>query len=174
MGVCVKRIGTLCSIGPKNIRGRAPIFSGMAEPHVISALRTKRAELSGEVLGAQKRLEKLRDDLDAIDRTLLVFDPSRHPEKIRPVAKRKSGNLFAYGECTRAVLNVLRDAPEPMTAERIVDRVALDCGIAVEAPDVASDLKWRTKTALDRLHQRGVVNGDGKPVRWSVKILDES
>ena len=31
----------------------------MAEPHVISALRAKRAELSGDLIAAQKRLEKL-------------------------------------------------------------------------------------------------------------------
>jgi hypothetical protein len=47
----------------------------MAEPHVISALRAKRAELSGDLIAAQKRLEKIRDDLDAVDRTLRVFDP---------------------------------------------------------------------------------------------------
>jgi hypothetical protein len=41
----------------------------MAEPHVISALRKKRAELAGEVVTAQLRFGKLRDDLDAIDRT---------------------------------------------------------------------------------------------------------
>ena len=74
----------------------------MAEPHVISALRAKRAELSGDLIAAQKRLEKIRDDLDAVDRTLRVFDPRQHPEKIRPVVKRKSDKLFADGACTRA------------------------------------------------------------------------
>jgi hypothetical protein len=90
----------------------------MAEPHVISALRKKRAELAGEVVSAQLRLGKLRDDLDAIDRTLRVFDPSQHPEKIRPVIKRKGNKLFADGKCTRAILNVLRDAQEPLTSTR--------------------------------------------------------
>src|SRR5277367_474718 len=107
----------------------------MAEPHVISALRSKRAELSGDLLAVQKRLEKLRDDLDAIDRTLRVFDPRQHPEKIRPVVKRKGDRMFGYGECTRAILNALRDAPEfSMTTTDLVERVALDCRIATEAP----------------------------------------
>jgi hypothetical protein len=94
-------------------RDRVPWDSGisLAEPHVISALRAKRAELSGDLIAAQKRLEKLRDDLDAVDRTLRVFDPRQHPEKIRPVVKRKGDRMFGYGECTRAILNALRDAP---------------------------------------------------------------
>src|SRR5277367_758749 len=135
----------------------------MAEPHVISALRKKRAELAGEVVTAQLRLGKLRYDLDAVDRTLRVFDPRQHPEKIRPVVKRKSDKLFAYGECTRAILNVLRDATEGMSADQVAERVALDCRIATEAPGVAEKLAWRVKAALGRLGRRGIVNGEGKP-----------
>ena len=141
----------------------------MAEPHVISALRAKRAELSGDLIAAQKRLEKLRDDLDAVDRTLRVFDPRQHPEKIRPVVKRKGDRMFGYGECTRAILNALRDAPQPMATADLVERVALDCRIATEAPDVAAMLVARVRAALAKLDKRGVVNGEGRPARWSVR-----
>ena len=145
----------------------------MAEPHVISALRKKRAEIAGEVVTAQLRLGKLRDDLDAVDRTLRVFDPKQHPEKIRPVVKRKGDRLFAYGECTRAILNVLRDASEPMTVDQVAERVALDCRIATEAPDVAATLLWRVKAAVDRLGKRGLLAGTGKPARWSVSMQSD-
>src|SRR5271168_1048596 len=141
----------------------------MAEPHVISALRKKRAELAGEVVTAQLRLGKLRDDLDAVDRTLRVFDPRQHPEKIRPVVKRKGDRMFGYGECTRAILNALRDAPEAMSVDQVAERVALDCRIATEAPDVAATLLARVRAALAKLGKRGVVSGEGRPVRWSVK-----
>jgi hypothetical protein len=70
----------------------------MSTTHVISALRAKRAEVSGELLAAQKRLEAIRDDLDAIDRTLRIFDPNQSPENIRPVVKRKGDKLFSYGD----------------------------------------------------------------------------
>ena len=88
-------------------------------------MRAKRAELSGDLIAAQKRLEKLRDDIDAVDRTLRVFDPRQHPEKIRPIVKRKGDRMFGYGECTRAILNALRDA-RAMTTADLVERVALD------------------------------------------------
>jgi hypothetical protein len=140
----------------------------MAEPHVISALRAKRAELSGDLIAAQRRLEKIRDDLDAVDRTLRVFDPRQHPEKIRPVVKRKGDRMFGYGECTRAILNALRDASEPIATVDLAQRIALDCRIATEAPDVAATLLARVRAALAKLGKRGVVSGEGKPVRWIV------
>ncbi len=67
-----------------------------------------------------------------------AIDPRQDPEKIRTVVKRKGDRMFAYGECTRAILNALRDAWEPMTTADLVERVALDCRIATEAPDVAA------------------------------------
>jgi hypothetical protein len=56
-------------------------------------LRKKRAELAGEVVTVQLRLGKLRDDLDAVDRTMRVFDPSQHPEKIRRIDRRKGDRM---------------------------------------------------------------------------------
>jgi hypothetical protein len=35
----------------------------MADPHVISALREKRAELSGELIAAENRIVQLRADI---------------------------------------------------------------------------------------------------------------
>ena len=98
-----------------------------------------------------------------------MFDPRQHPEKIRPVVKRKGDRMFGYGECTRAILNALRDAPQPMATADLVERVALDCRIATEAPDVAAMLVARVRAALAKLDKRGVVNGEGRPARWSVR-----
>jgi hypothetical protein len=44
----------------------------MADPHIISALREKRAELSGELIAAEKRIVELRADIDSLDRTILA------------------------------------------------------------------------------------------------------
>jgi hypothetical protein len=45
----------------------------MADPHVISSLRQKRAELSGELIAAEKRILQLREDISSRDRTIRVF-----------------------------------------------------------------------------------------------------
>jgi hypothetical protein len=65
-----------------------PTIYGMADSHVISALREKRAELSGELIAAEKRILQLRDDITGLDRTIRVFDPTAEPHAIRPILRR--------------------------------------------------------------------------------------
>ncbi len=63
--------------------------------HVISGLVRKRAELAGHV-------SRIRADLRAIDRALLIFG-FEEPESIAPQAKRIRGRIFAPGELTALV-----------------------------------------------------------------------
>ena len=91
----------------------------MADPHVISALREKRAELSGELIAAEKRIVQLRADISSLDGAIRVFDPTAEPDKIRPILRRKKPTLIPRGQCSRAVLDMLRHADSPMTAREI-------------------------------------------------------
>ena len=47
----------------------------MAEPHVITALSKKRAELSGDIERMQRELTEAISPLEKLDATLLLFDP---------------------------------------------------------------------------------------------------
>jgi hypothetical protein len=66
----------------------------MVDPHVISALRSKRAELSGELVAAEKRVVQLRADIASLDGAIRVFDPTAAPDKIRPILRRKKPTLI--------------------------------------------------------------------------------
>src|SRR5271170_2306080 len=96
----------------------------MADPHVISALRSKRAELSGELIAAEQRIVQLRSDIASLDGAIRVFDPSAAPDKIRPILRRKKSTLIPRGQCSRAILDMLRDAHLPMTAREIAAQLA--------------------------------------------------
>jgi hypothetical protein len=96
----------------------------MADPHVISALREKRAELSGELIAAEKRIVELRADIDSLDRTIRVFDPTSEPHTIRPILRRKRPTPIPRGQCSRAILDMLRLAEVPMTAREIAAQLA--------------------------------------------------
>jgi hypothetical protein len=96
----------------------------MADPHVISALRKKRAELSGELVAAEKRIIELRADINSLDGAIRVFDPTAAPDKIRPVRRRKKPTLIPRGQCSRAILDMLRHAGNPMTAREIAAQLA--------------------------------------------------
>ena len=48
----------------------------MADPHVVTALRSNRAELAGEIELATRHLQGLRAALEHLDATLCLFDPA--------------------------------------------------------------------------------------------------
>jgi len=47
----------------------------MAEPHVVTALRAKRAEISGHVHDLERKLARHRASLAAIDATIRLYAP---------------------------------------------------------------------------------------------------
>ena len=120
----------------------------MAEPHVISALIAKRAELDGECRQTEKRLVQLRADLDSIDGAIRVFDPSLAPRTIRPKLKRKPPSHFRHGQFSRAVLDTLRRATEPLSVRDIAMRIASEFRADVSTTDAMNKLITKTRGAL--------------------------
>ena len=58
----------------------------MADPHVITVLVRKRAELASDIENAHEALRKLIADLETVDAPLLMFDPDYKVESIKPKA----------------------------------------------------------------------------------------
>jgi hypothetical protein len=95
----------------------------MADPHVVTALRAKRAELAGEIQAAEKRVAQLRADLVHLDATLRLFDPKADPEAIpvrRPYRRRR---WFSDGELPRRILATLRTSPAPLSASALAEMI---------------------------------------------------
>jgi hypothetical protein len=95
----------------------------MAEPHVVGALRRKRADLAGVVLQLEKRLTQERTNLTHLDATMRLFDPLSRPEEIRPKHSRQRSAWFRQGECLRLIYDQLRGALEPMTTRELTERI---------------------------------------------------
>lgn len=145
----------------------------MADLHIISGLRAKRAELAGDISVTLRRLEGMRDDMDAIDRAFRafrVFNPTISPESIRAVVKRREQKLFRHGECTRAVLGMLRNAAVSMTAHEIADRLVVDCRLDMGAAGAVQNLRRAVHCALNRHKGNALTSsGNGLGEAWSVK-----
>jgi hypothetical protein len=138
----------------------------MADPHVISALRTKRAELSGELIAAEKRILQLRDDISSLDRTIRVFDPTAEPHAIRPILRRKKPTLIPRGQCSRTVLDMLRHADSPMPAREIAAQLAARYQMDASNADAMKALIAKVRNTLAR--QKGLTSelrGDTKAWR---------
>src|SRR5258706_8095559 len=96
----------------------------MSEPHIVSALRTKRAEVSGCIKDLERKTANQRANLAHIDATIKIFSPATDPNAILPKRTYRRSRYFAKGEISRAVLDTLREANgRPIKASAILDGI---------------------------------------------------
>ena len=142
----------------------------MADPLVLSALIKKRAEIDGDLRQTAKRRADLRADRDTIDAAIRVFDPSRVPHQIKPHLRRPKPRLFRHGECSRAILGMLRTASEPMTVRQIADKLVDDYHLDVAQPGDREALTARVRGVLSRHAGKALVREQrGADVVWGVR-----
>jgi hypothetical protein len=74
----------------------------MAEPHVVSALRTKRAEFSGYIADLERKINRQRAELAHVDATIRLFSPGANPDTILPKRPYRRTRYFARNELVPA------------------------------------------------------------------------
>ncbi len=120
----------------------------MAETHVISGLKTKRAEIAGLLAECDERRAALKGALATIDAALRLFAYEGDPAEIK--AKRKRRWMFKRGELQRAVMDALRAADGPLTNAEISEMVIRSKGwSAADAALAVADV-YRFSAALNR------------------------
>jgi hypothetical protein len=143
----------------------------MGEPHVVSALRDKRAELSGLILDLEKRIGQTRADLVYVDAVLRLFGETE-PAVIAPKKPAPARSpYFADGELSRRCLDGLRRAEEdPIAAHDIAVQAMRDKGLDTNDIKTRSDFIRRILWALGRLKDQGHVEkvGHGLGARWKI------
>jgi hypothetical protein len=143
----------------------------MAEPHVISALVKRRAELAGEIEHSQLRTRKLLEDLDHLDATILQFDPDYRTEEIKPKGFRPPSDWAARGEMSRAVFQILRRATQPMTTQEIARQIMKDKGMPLNDAILLRRMTKRTGVALRGQRNNGALRsiaGNGLFLEWQI------
>ncbi len=136
--------------------------------HTISGLLTKRADLFNEAERIRDRLAEIRNDIDALDRTLNVLGHTGDLDAMMPRQKRNV--VFGKGELTRAVLGVLRDADGPLTSRQIAQEIVSLSGHDARDRKYVADLTKRVGKAC-RQSPAGTIrkgaDGHGNVV-WSL------
>jgi hypothetical protein len=122
----------------------------MAEPHVIGALRNKRAELAGMLRQLEQQLTQHRAILAHVDATMRLFDPDIRPKDIRPKQPRTRNAWFRPGECLRLIYDELREATQPLTTRELAEQI-----MRVKAIPAADDQRRERvqKTLLGSLNR---------------------
>ena len=143
----------------------------MADPHVISALREKRALVAGLIEKLERKLEQHRADLTHIDGVLRLFQPDRDPGEIKPkrtYAKRT--RYFARNELARRCMNALRDAPGLIATDEIAAQVIAAKGFETADNTLRASIRDQLLTVLRAARKRGMIEqiGLGRGVRWKL------
>jgi hypothetical protein len=144
----------------------------MADPHVISALREKRALVAGLIEKLERKLEQHRAALTHIDGVLRLFQPDRDPGEIkprRPYAKRT--RYFARNELSRLCMDALRAADGKLAttdeiAGRLIEAKSFDAADIVLRKAIGEQVL----TIMRSSRKRGTIEqiGLGRGVRWKL------
>ena len=142
----------------------------MSEPHVVTGLTKKRAQLAGQIEHAQAALRQLVIDLDNLDATIRLFVPDIDLEEIRPKPFPPRHHAFR-GEVSRIVLTALRESPKPLTAQDIAQRVMAQRGLDTADKRLVRLMGKRVGACLRHHRNKGVVRserGGGLFIVWAV------
>jgi len=142
----------------------------MAESHVLSALKEKRARLAGELHAAQLRVIALKVDLGSVDNCLKIFDQNIEPWTIPAKSTRKPTGWLPKGACTRTALEILRETGEAMSSQELAACILQRYGKPLEARSLT--------LAVAALHSAfcrrkdGVLEFDrsGYPGKWRIRV----
>ena len=145
--------------------------SSMAEPHVLTGLIAKRAEIAGQIEHTQDKLRQLVIDLDHIDASIHIFDPSIELQEIKSRPVPPKHHAFR-GEVTRIVLTALRNAKKPLTTAEIAQRVMAERGLNTANPRLLKTMIKRAGACLRHWEHKGVASkqpGPGQFVLWELR-----
>ena len=144
----------------------------MADPHVITALREKRALVSGLIERLERKLEQHRADLTHIDGVLRLFQPDREPEEIKPRrAYAKRTRYFARNELSRLCSDALREAKDELItteaiAASVIDAKGFDSGDRA----MQKAIRDQVLTVMRSFRKQSIVEqiGLGRGLRWKL------
>ena len=143
----------------------------MAEPHVITALAKRRAQLSGDIESTQVQLHQMILNLEHLDRTLLMFDPSYEIASIKPKAFRPPADWSKRGEMTRLILGILRKATEPLTSRDIALQLMIERALDKDDEKLLRLMTKRVGVALRGQRDKDIVRSEQGPGMYQVWVL---
>ncbi len=146
----------------------------MVDPHVISALRAKRAELAGLIDALERQVAQLRADLVHGDGVLRLYEPDRDPEEIKPKQFRGRNRYFDRGELSRLCREAFRDADGPLSVADLVASVIATKGFDPGDRVLRDRVDDLVKATLGPMRRTGSVEkiGSGRGVRWKLREPD--
>jgi hypothetical protein len=142
----------------------------MTNSHVVSALRLKRAEISGHIHDLEKRIARQRANLANLDATIKLFSPVTNPDAIPPKRPYRRTRYFARNEMSRLTQDALRTASGPLTSAQIAAAVMQAKEMPPDDAAFKEIVAARALTVLRRLAKRGAIakSGSSRNAKWAL------
>src|ERR1700730_3275858 len=136
----------------------------------MSALRVKRAEISGHIHDLEKQIARQRTNLANLDATIKLFSPGANPDSIPPKRPYRRTRYFAHNELSRLTQDALRTASGPLTSAEIAATVMQAKGMLPGDAAFKEIVADRVLAVLRRLAKRGaaVKSGTGRDAKWAL------
>jgi hypothetical protein len=142
---------------------RAEILSKQA----LYTLKQLHAELAGKRLANKAEAIRIRASMIQVEAVMKMLDPAFNARSISAKRRNLGNPWFKRGTLYRAVLDALRRATAPMTADDICK--ALLAGKRPEPTRKQENNLQAAILAALRKRNGGAVVGDGQPARWRLK-----
>jgi len=133
----------------------------MAESHVMSALVTKRGELSGKIDYHQNEIKKIKADMASMDAAIKVFDPEYDLSKIKKRKTNGKNSFFERREGNTLLMDIFREVARPISTGDLLDEVIDRKGFDREVIDVKA-LRASLFVILKRLQKSGIIEEVGR------------
>ncbi len=133
-------------------------------------MKNLHAELGGRIKQNAKEAAKLRADMKHLEAVLHLLQRGLNARRITSRRKYNPNPLFKRGTVFRAALEVLRAAPEPMTAEEIRAALFRSKGVETPAKKDAARMYGAVNASLENHLGNTVACDDDRPRRWSVLV----
>ena len=138
--------------------------------YVLAGLTKRRAELSSEAETLRSRLAQIATDVGHLNAVIRQFDPDYDLASIRPKRARPD-DASGRGEISRFILQVLREATEPVATHDVVRRLMTERGQDVNDRQLLRLTMKRVGMAFSRQKALGTVRaiqGAGAVTLWEV------
>lgn len=143
----------------------------MKDKSLISGLAQRRAILSGDIGRMQTQLKQMLSDRDVLDAAIRLLDADYPIEKIKPKGLHSPRKWTTRGELVRLILNILRKAPEPLSAREIACEVMALKQMDNSDPRAVTSMRECVGYALRKKRRSGQVRsqyGPGPFVLWEI------
>ena len=136
--------------------------------YVITGLVKRRSHIAGEIERTHEGLRTLLADLEALDATILQFDPDYQVEAIRPKAFRPPKDWSNRWQMTRIVLSILRQASEPLTTRDVALELLTTRALDRSDRRLLRLMTKRVGVALRGQRDKGAVRSEQGPGQYQL------